>query len=122
MRDLGKLAGRNSEAWAINARGQIGGWSDTSTDRGSRAVLWRGGRILDLGTLGGKRSEALAINDKGQIVGTSDTATDKHFFLWRNGVIRARVTAINEHNQIVGTSTTKNGQQHAVLWTLRRGT
>ena len=31
----------------------------------------------------------------------------------------SHASTINEHNQIAGWSTAKNGQIHAVLWTLR---
>ena len=30
-------------------------------------------------------------------------------------------TGTNDHGQVVGWASTKNGQRHAVLWTLRRG-
>ncbi len=136
MIDLGTLGGKSSQARAINERGQVIGYSTTTTDGGwstRHAFLWENGRMIDLGTLGGKSSEAVAINDRGHVVGHSETASGGlHAFVWENGtmtdlgalpggVYRA-VAAINNHNQIVGTSGTKNGHTHAVLWTPRRDT
>ena len=142
MRDLGTLGGRQSQVVAINAKGQIVGWSETKA--GSRhAFLWENGRMRDLGTLFGGFSEAVEINDQGQVVGLSDTKTKggkirhgvRHAFLWRNGRMRdlgtlggagivgpygppgSKALAINEYGQVVGGSrTTKTDESHAFLW------
>jgi probable HAF family extracellular repeat protein len=62
-------------ATAVNASGQIVGWSRSADGSTSRAVLWQGGAIVDLNTLlppgsGWTLTRAAAINDRGQIVGT----------------------------------------------------
>jgi probable HAF family extracellular repeat protein len=73
MRDLGTLPGAHAEsgAEAINERGQVVGWSSTSSGI-SRAWLWDKGKLLNLGTLPGRtESGATDINDLGQVVGWS---------------------------------------------------
>jgi probable HAF family extracellular repeat protein len=136
VRELGTLGGAFSEPMAINERGQVVGRSGTRSER-IHAFLWQDGKMRDLGTLGGRRSVALAINERGQIVGWADIGTtDKngksiaHAVLWQNGTMidlgtlggqSSAAVAINEHGQIVGVSTSANGEQHAVLWTLKRG-
>ena len=66
IRDLGTLGGPDSEAAAINERGEIVGKAATQARdaRGDAVVhgfLWRGGMLRDLGTLGGPASNARAI-------------------------------------------------------------
>ena len=85
MKDLGSLIGPKGQSGglALNAQGEIAGWSETSEDR-SHAVRIRDGRMSDLNALidpasGWVLSEAVGINDKGQIVG--------------NGVLRGRQRA-----------------------------
>jgi probable HAF family extracellular repeat protein len=101
------------------------------------AFLWKHGRLIDLGTLGGLESEAQAVNDQGQVVGWADTKrTDSddcpvgHAFVWENGKMtdlgtlpggkESEAVAINNKGQIIGWSDTRSGEQHAVLWTLKR--
>jgi probable HAF family extracellular repeat protein len=56
MTDLGTLGGF-SGAEAINAAGQVVGWSDDVLGR-QHAFLWEDGTMTDLGTLGGDGSAA----------------------------------------------------------------
>src|SRR6266536_1862644 len=108
--DLGTLeGGTESEAFAVNARGQVvGGATNGIPDPSSivgvttqvRAFLWQNGAMQDLGTLpGGTDALALLVNERGQIVGQSYTASSippptpscrtegltLHGFLWENG-------------------------------------
>ena len=50
--DLGTLGGTNSRAYALNARGQVVGESETVTGQ-SRAFLWEAGRGMGAVTCGG---------------------------------------------------------------------
>jgi probable HAF family extracellular repeat protein len=111
LTDLGALAGgKFSGANAINARGWIVGFSQTSEvdpvvgGPTGHAVLWKDNAINDLGTLGtGVESAALYVKNGGQVVGgaTIDTSSDPfafaglgpfgsptHAFTWKNGVMR----------------------------------
>ena len=74
-----------SQALAINERGQVIGWSDTAS--GLRAVVWEKGKMRDLG---GRGTYATAINERGQIVGSAYTkAGEQHAFFFReNGKMR----------------------------------
>lgn len=124
--DLGTLGGKESEAVAINDRGQIVGSSQTS-DGTSHAFLWYRGTMTDLGTLDGG-SSAAAINERGQVVGSSTTKRfDQHAFLWQKGDMAdlgpAAVmlsdepdsVAINDRGQVLVTDIDK-------AWLWERGT
>ena len=72
-----------TEALAINGRGEIvGSTGDLETNR--RAAMWsEQGAIEDLGTLeGGETSRALGINDRGVVVGVSHTPIGNQAFIW----------------------------------------
>ena len=89
MIDLGTLpGGTTSEASGINTKGQIVGWSYTTSGY-QHAFLYSGGKMTDLGTLpGGLYSFATGINDNGQIVGYSDTDSgEEHAFLYSGGMM-----------------------------------
>ena len=105
LRDLGVWSGgRNSEAVAINERGQVLVVSETARRVAvgdkvlpvKRAFLWEKGRLRDLGArFGGPGSWGSAINGRGQVVGQADTrAIAKsghrvtHAFLWEDGRLR----------------------------------
>jgi probable HAF family extracellular repeat protein len=74
MTDLGTLGGPNSDARAINDRGQVTGHSETATG-GGQAYIWSKGRMTGLGT-GSQGGEAL--NNRGQVTG----ADQDRAFLW----------------------------------------
>lgn len=68
--DLGTLGGRVTDAYGINDAGQVVGYGFTSS--GSRAFLWKNGKMKDLGTLGGSSSWAYGINHESQVVGEAE--------------------------------------------------
>lgn len=94
--NLGTLGGNASGASALNAHGQVVGWSKTNT--GVRhAFLHSNGVMTDLGTLpGGSESTATGINDRGQVVGYGgineygDQFVERsQAFIWDNAIIRS---------------------------------
>jgi probable HAF family extracellular repeat protein len=113
-RDLGMLAGENTEASGI-ASGQVVGLAEKSGE--TRAFLWTAERgMLDLGMLaGGTHSEAFAINGAGNVVGSSGSSAGLRAFLWSgSGMVDLNKTipsdsnlvltvavAINDHGQIL---------------------
>jgi probable HAF family extracellular repeat protein len=133
MRELGTPSGcDNSEARAINARGQVvGATRDVFGSRCSHAVLWDRDRVIDLGTLPGhKAAEANGISPMGDVVGSSTPLSlQTHGFLWRDGIMTdlgtlpgsdySEARAINSGGEIVGYATAADGQWHAVRWTVR---
>ena len=141
MRDLGTLGGPDAVAVLINERGQIAGFSNTSTSASSNCVflslttdpfLWQNGQMTDLGNLGGTCGFPLALNNRGQVVGASNLTGDltAHAFLWpgRDGKMQdlgtlggsfSNANAINEAGEVVGWAGT--GDQPALAFISRNG-
>jgi probable HAF family extracellular repeat protein len=137
MLDLGTLGGRYSEAFAINASGQVVGDATTANaSQGDHAFLYSNGSMLDLGTLGGAASLAYGINASGQVVGyatTANTSLTGHPFLYSNGSMLDLGTlggeasyaftgggnganGINASGQVVGEALTASLAEHAFLY------
>jgi len=89
MTDLGTLGGPNSLAfYPSNERGEIAGFSDSSTTDplsedfcgfGTNLTcvpfLWQHGVMTLLPTLGGNNGQAFDVNNRGQVVGVADNTT-----------------------------------------------
>jgi probable HAF family extracellular repeat protein len=131
VQSLGRLpGGRDSQALAINDRGDIVGSARTGAGV-KHAFIWSNGRMTDLGTLSGDaESEAFGVNNAGDVVGTSTGAGRTHAVLWRNGVPQdlgtlpggflSRAMAINDRGDVVGTSSVDH-DLHAFVWTAAGG-
>jgi probable HAF family extracellular repeat protein len=134
MSALPTLGGNNGQASAINNRGQIAGYAETTTvDSGcppgriTNGVLWENGKAQTLLPLGSDPdSEAVGINSQGDTVGYSGTCTSmNHAVLWEYGNPTPlpdlgfpgsnEAYGINDQGQIVGT--VSNGTYfYAALW------
>ena len=112
-----------SNAFAINASGQIAGVFD------GRAALWQGGSRQDLGVLPGHAaSAARGINARGDVVGDSWTQPSApRAFLWRAGSMQdlgtlpgdgaSRANGVNAAGQVVGWSRAADGSRsRAFVW------
>ncbi len=104
MTDLGNLSATGefanfSHGTAINASGEVTGWSVTDSFE-THAFLFSDGVMADLGTLGGSESRGSAINDAGQIVGWSYLPNDSaaHAFLIDGGGMMDLGTASGSSN------------------------
>jgi probable HAF family extracellular repeat protein len=89
MTDLGTLGGPNSSAsFPLNERGEITGFSDTSTpdplgenfcgfSTGLTCLpfVWQKGVMNRLPTLGGNNGQAGEVNNRGQVVGLAENTT-----------------------------------------------
>lgn len=143
MRDLGTLGpGTDAIASLINERGQVVGWSYTSSNPSdicasvygfplsTGSFVWQDGRgMTDLGGLGGSCTIATGLNDQGQVVGQSWATGDLtgHAFRWEQttGLVDlgtlggdfSSATAINNAGEAVGGSyLSDNAQIHGALW------
>src|SRR5439155_119572 len=113
-----------SNAFAVNARGQVVGASALPT--GAHPFLWENGAMRDLGTLGGMFASAAHINDRGQVVGASSTVSGAvHAVRWGGGQItdlgvlpgdsRAFGLYVNDGGEVAGQSY-GGGYEHAFEW------
>ena len=127
--DLGTLGGNESEALAVNRRGQVAGHSRVGGAIEKHAFLIpEPGTMVDLGSLGrgGGMSIAHDVNDQGAVVGLAETKSGQpHAFLWTAaagmrdlgtlGVVPSMALGINNRVEVVG------GSGHAFLWTEKAG-
>lgn len=108
LTDLGDLSGGfgYSHASAINASGEVVGYSFGGELPGPRAFLWADGAMIDLGVLPGgvDFSYAVDINDAGQVIGHSSSAAGTRAFLWQAGsmVDLGVLPAFSESSQAMG--------------------
>jgi probable HAF family extracellular repeat protein len=125
MADLGTLPGGwKSYALGINDRGQVVGYSNTSSGNYSTfdGFLYTDGIMIDLGP-----GEATGINSGGQVVGYTKVNSVSNAFLYSDGVKTSLGTlggpsgsdsmahAINDEGQVVGYASTSSGL-HAFLY------
>lgn len=136
MSALPTVGGNNGQASAINNRGQIAGFAETTVVdsecppfKTTLPVLWENGKVQPLPTVGSDPDGvAFGINEQGQAVGYSGTCTSAHHaVLWENGtaialpglgIARSNIAfGINDQGQIVGESRSPDGTTRlAVLW------
>jgi probable HAF family extracellular repeat protein len=136
VEDLGALAGDTSSvAWAINANGDVVGWSFGQA--GTRAFLYTnaGGMVALPGLPDRPRTVARDINDAGAIVGSANAGgTDLgHAVLWSDGSVQdlgtlgtgsySEAWGVNNLGQVVGWSDTNGGSLgvHAFLYSQAEG-
>ena len=140
MQDLGTLGGPDAQALLINERGQVVGWSYTSSSPGgcgfpgqaltTGSYIWEEGKgMKDLGNLGGTCTIASDLNPRGQVAGFSTLAGDlaQHGFLWSAGTLydlggsfggsSTAAFALNEAGEAVGFGNLPGDTVfHAALW------
>jgi probable HAF family extracellular repeat protein len=119
MYDIGALCAGGasldslSQAFDINASGQVVGYCYTSSTSTSYAFLYDSTGMRNLGTLGGANTSAYAINDIGQVVGYSKTSDGvQHAFMYDSTGMQDLGTLggtswgsdINTRGQVVGES------------------
>jgi uncharacterized membrane protein len=96
---IDNVAGRQSNALAINNAGQVTGSLSTGTcvlpfgscDLGStHAFLYSGSGLVDIGALSGGYSQGTSINDHGEIAGVASVSGSSlnHLFLYAQGHMR----------------------------------
>ena len=136
MSALPTVGGNNGQASAINNRGEVAGYAETSVvDSGcppfkiTAAVMWEKGKAVALPTVGGDLDGvAFGINDHGQAVGYSGSCVAAtHAVVWKNntafvlqdlGVARSNIAnAINNLGQAVGQVRRTDGSARvAAVW------
>jgi probable HAF family extracellular repeat protein len=127
IQDLGTLGGPDALPNDINERGQVAGFSYTST-MALDPFLWENGTMIDLGTLGGSFYAQQGLNNRGQVVGTTYLAGDliRHGFLWDRrslldlgtlGGDNSEANWISDSGHVVGRADVPGSQSHhAFLW------
>jgi probable HAF family extracellular repeat protein len=113
--DLGTLYGGNSNAKALNKKGDVVGESDDPITGAYEAFLYKEGKMTGLGVLvSGGFSVAYGVNDSDEVVGASYSkvggTTVGHAFLYRKGKLQdltpgdvsSVATAINNIGQVTG--------------------
>lgn len=145
--DLGTLGGEGCVPTALNASGQVVGYSGLNDPDpkgvagtcSSHAFLWDESRIRDLGTIrSGRISAALGVNASGQVVGWASTraddrtAVDRVAFVFRNEIMQdlnqlipsdsgwnlSEARGINDRGQVIGLGR-RNGTNCGFLLTPR---
>src|SRR5216684_3875968 len=139
MSALPTVGGNNGQASAINNRGEVAGFAETTVpdsscpasapSRTDSPVIWEDGKAQALATVvGDPDGQAQGINERGQVVGYSgDCIRAHHAMLWENGtafalpglgIARSNIAyGINDRGQIVGQSRSPDGTTvFAVLW------
>jgi len=125
MKDVGTLGGSNSEAYSINAWGEVAGYSQINLE--DHAFVLTGGSMKDIGVLleGGLiHSYGLSINDAAHVAGlafSGNYSVMRAFFydgttakdIGTLGGLTASGLAINNQDQIAGYSRTADGFEHA---------
>jgi probable HAF family extracellular repeat protein len=129
--DLGTLGtnsrGSYSQAFCINASGQVAGQSSASSSvMTDPAFLYSDGKLTSIGTLGGEYGQGRGINTSGQIAGYSTLPSGSYrAFLYTGGQMTDLGTlgadysvayALNDAGQVVGTSALIPEDQHAFLY------
>lgn len=122
-----------SEAYAINALGQVAGFSEVFRCASQHAFLWQDGTMLDISGGAGDPSfsRAFAINDSGHVVGyivsnvCTTTPPPARAFLWIDGTMSllplptghttGSAHGINDEGLVVGT-TGSGTVTRAILW------
>jgi probable HAF family extracellular repeat protein len=136
MSALPTVGGNNGQASAINNRGEVAGYAETSViDSGcppfkiTSAVLWEKGKALALPTVSGDLDGvAFSINNHGQTVGYSGSCVAAtHAVMWKNntafvlqdlGGTRSNIAyVINNRGQIAGKVRSADDTHYvAALW------
>jgi len=140
MQDLGTLpGGTDAQAILINERGQVVGYSYTSSTPSPACLagflttgsfIWdKKNGMVDLGGLGGTCTLAFDLNNRGQAIGVSNLTGDlsQHAFLWEHGSLQdlggslggdfTGAFATNNEGQAVGYAyLSGNATYHAALW------
>jgi probable HAF family extracellular repeat protein len=138
LRDLGTLGGPDSFGQFINDRGQVAGFSFTSSTPSSNpgsiglppfdAFLWdKKNGMRDLGNFGGLQANPFRLNNQGELVGTLSLVGEQewHPFLWNGTRLidlgnlsgsYGQADWINEAGDVVGLSFYADGEGRAVLW------
>jgi len=122
----------NTIAHAINRRGDIAGWMNSSGNPVDSLSTTQGfvlgdGHVRTVSGLGGRDSRVNGLNDSGLAVGAADTATGARHALAFSGAgitdlgtlpagMASAAYAVNDTGVIVGSADVDGRAEHAVSW------
>jgi probable HAF family extracellular repeat protein len=135
LRDLGTLGGPDSFGQFINNRGQVAGFSNTSSAQVPITgrppfdpFIWdKKNGMRDLGNFGGTQVNPFRLNNRGELVGALSLPGEQewHPFLWNGEKLidlgnlsgtYGQAAWVTEAGDVVGLSYYADGEARAVLW------
>src|SRR5262249_39831402 len=124
--DLGSLGGGQTAPVAMNARGDVAGYSTTTTGQVHAFLLPANGPMQDLGPMGGAASFATGLNNSGDVVGYATTAageTQPFVLIGGQGVdvgpastVGHKAVGINDLRQVLVIQDAGGGNGSSLLW------
>jgi probable HAF family extracellular repeat protein len=124
--DLDSLGGGQTVPIALNARGDVAGYSTTKAGQIHAFLLPANGLMMDLGSMGGTASYAMGLNNRGDVVGYSIAADGQtrafalfdgqSIDLGLGSAVASRAVDINDLRQVLVVQGSGQANASSLLW------